>query len=129
MFGWKPEETADPQARETFEQSKLNWEEIPHEPHSELLDWHRRLILLRRAEPALHDGRLERVNVHHDEQARWFVLERGVISVACNLAKDPQSVPLRTGKHRNLLASGSEMEIADGKVNLPPVSVAILKMD
>ncbi len=28
VFGWKPEETSDPQARDTFERSKLNWPEL-----------------------------------------------------------------------------------------------------
>ena len=31
-FGWKPEDTADPQARETFDGSVLNWREASHAP-------------------------------------------------------------------------------------------------
>ena len=50
-FGWKPEEIPDPQARDTFERSKLNWTELSRAPHAGLLDWHRQLIRLRRAEP------------------------------------------------------------------------------
>ncbi|HEV2318276.1 MAG TPA: malto-oligosyltrehalose trehalohydrolase, partial [Verrucomicrobiae bacterium] len=46
-FGWKPENTADPQTPETFEQSKLNWDEISKPAHAEILDWHKRLIQLR----------------------------------------------------------------------------------
>jgi maltooligosyltrehalose trehalohydrolase len=126
-FGWKPEDTADPQARETFAQSKLNWNEISKSPHAEMLEWHRQLIQLRRAEPALADGRLDGVNVRYDEKNRWLVVERDALSVACNLAPRPQVVPLRAGQHRILLASESGLEPSDDGIHLPPDSVAILK--
>ena len=64
----------------------------------ELLAWHRELIRLRRATPALTDGRLDRVRVRFDEAARWLVMERGPLAVACNFAAQPQDVPLRHGQ-------------------------------
>jgi maltooligosyltrehalose trehalohydrolase len=121
------EEVPDPQARETFERSKLNWPELKVEPHATLLDWHRRLIQLRRGEPALGDGRLDLVQTHFDESARWFVLERGPITVSCNFSSQPQRVPLRDGKHTILLASDREIELAGGGLNMPQDTVAILK--
>lgn len=126
-FGWKPEDVPDPQARETFERSKLNWSELRRDPHAALLAWHRQLIQLRRNEPALTDGRLDLVNVRFDESARWFVLERGPITVACNLASAAQRVPLREGIHTMLLASDAAASIAGMALELPPDSVAILK--
>jgi maltooligosyltrehalose trehalohydrolase len=126
-FGWKPEDIPDPQAHETFERSKLNWSELGARPHAEMLDWHRQLIQLRRIEPSLSDGRLDLVNVRFDESARWFALERGPITVACNLAGHSQRTPLRTGLHTILLASGGDVAVAEGEVNLPPDAVAILK--
>jgi maltooligosyltrehalose trehalohydrolase len=72
-FGWPPHEVPDPQAHHTFARSKLQWDELAREPHAALLDWHRRLIRLRRAVPALSDGRLERMRVDYDEEARWLV--------------------------------------------------------
>ena len=60
-FSAHREDVPDPQAPETFERSKLNWNERAKEPHRGLLDWHRRLIRLRREVPALADGRPERV--------------------------------------------------------------------
>ena len=62
-FGWRPEEIADPQAPETFARSKLDWTEPARDPHRSLLEWYRSLIALRRAEPALTDGRRDRVDV------------------------------------------------------------------
>ena len=49
---------------------------------------------LRRAVPALADGRLDRVRVGFDEEARWLVVERGPVAVACNLADRAQCVPV-----------------------------------
>ena len=72
-FGSKPEDIPDPQAPETFQHSKLNWDELSHEPHAGLLDWHRRLINLRQTEPALSDGRREAVLTRFDESAGWLL--------------------------------------------------------
>ena len=96
-FGWKPEDIPDPGSSESFQRSKLEWSERLREPHAELLEWHRQLIRLRRSEPEPRPGALENVNVRFDERARWLVLERGRISVACNFGPGPQVLPLRAG--------------------------------
>jgi maltooligosyltrehalose trehalohydrolase len=126
-FGWKPEDTADPQARETFERSKLNWSELLQPTHHELFDWHQRLIRLRRAELLSNDGRWDGIKTNYDELARWLVMERGAISVVCNLANHSQQVPLRIGEHRILLASNPTSDAVNGNMILPPESVIILK--
>jgi maltooligosyltrehalose trehalohydrolase len=126
-FGWRLEDVPDPQARETFERSKLNWSEQNKEPHSGLLTWHRRLIQLRREIPALSDGRLERVRTTFDESAKWFVVRRGPLLIACNLSNVAQRVPLglrHSGKL--LLASIDNVEFTHDAVALPADSVAIL---
>jgi maltooligosyltrehalose trehalohydrolase len=129
MFGWKPEDTADPQARETFEKSKLNWLEISRAPHAEILEWHKQLIHLRRAEKDLSDGEMKNVRVRFDEKNRWLVVERGSISITCNLSDKSQTVSLAGEKFRALSLSEVNVEISGGKVNLPPDSVAILKRE
>jgi maltooligosyltrehalose trehalohydrolase len=126
-FGWKLYEIPDPQAHETFERSRLNWAEAGHAPHSEWLDWHRHLVRLRRAEPTLADGRMDAVHTRFDEQDQWFVVERGPITIACNLSKTAQRVPLRPGNHALLMASESYITV-ETTANLPPDSVAILKL-
>jgi maltooligosyltrehalose trehalohydrolase len=128
-FGWKPEDTADPQAHETFEKSKLNWPEILRAPHAEILDWHKKLIQLRRDEADLSDGRMDRVKIHYDELARWLAMERGDVSVVSNFANRSQRIPLRMGEHRALLASEPGVNSASGSVILPPESVAIFKLE
>ena len=126
-FGWKPEETSDPQDRDTFERSKLDWSELLRLPHGEMFDWHQRLIQLRRSEPALTDGELESVRTHHGGEDSWLVVERGHISVVCNLGDHVQSIPLRSGRHQILLSSGSLEDSVCDAVSLPPESVVILK--
>jgi maltooligosyltrehalose trehalohydrolase len=126
-FGWRPEDVPDPQVRESFERSKLNWSELDIEPHTGLLVWHSRLIQLRREIPALSDGRLERVRTTFDESGKWFVLRRGPVVVACNLSNVAQRVPVDLGHGTELLlASENNVQFTHNAVGLPPDSVAIL---
>jgi len=128
-FGWKPEDTADPQAYDSFERSKLNWLEISRPEHAEILDWHTRLIQLRRSEADLSDGRMDRVQTGFDEEKRWLMAEYGAISVVCNLSDKAQTLSLRAGDQRLLMASETGAKISGGKIILPPESVAILKSE
>lgn len=124
-FGWKPEEIPDPQDPATFLRSKLDWSERDRPPHADLLEWHRRLIRLRRATPALLDGNRAAARVTYDEAQRWLILERGPLAVACNLAAVPQR--LAVGSERALLLASDPTVARDGNdVLLPPDSVAIL---
>jgi len=126
-FGWNPEDIPDPQAQETFDRSKLNWEECDREPHRSILAWYRSLIGLRRSISALTDGRLDRVTVSYDEEAQWITVQRGPVTVACNLADKPQTITLRTGTTGVILiASDEQVELGRGQVHLPAVSVVIL---
>lgn len=125
-FGWKPEETADPQAPETFERSKLKWDEISKPPHAEMLEWHKRLIQLRRIESDLSDGDLKKVQTTCDEQNRWLIVERGSVSIICNFSEHPQTIPVHPGNHKNLLASG-DVRLVEGFATLPAESAIILK--
>lgn len=126
-FGWNPREIPDPQAIETFERSKLSWNERDKEPHADLLAWHRRLIELRREIPALSDGCLEGVHVKFNEAAKWFVVERGPVVVACNLSQVTQRVPAAVAPgSRLLLTSEDRVQLSQDAVELPPDSVAIL---
>jgi maltooligosyltrehalose trehalohydrolase len=126
-FTIKPEDIPDPQAPDTFARSKLVWDELSEPRHAELLEWHKRLIRLRRSNPCLCDGRLEDVSVRFDEDKRWLILERGPWSVACNLGPSPVTVQLREGVHELVVASEIGVGVTLPTVTLPPDSVAILK--
>jgi len=124
-FGWAPEDVPDPQDQATYERSKLDWEEVDEPDHKELLDWHRRLIALRRSEPALSDGSFDDVAVRVDEHDRWLVLERGDLSVACNFAAEPRRVPAVAGDL--VVASENEASVEMEAVTLPPESVVVVR--
>jgi maltooligosyltrehalose trehalohydrolase len=124
-FGWDPARIPDPQSPQTFQHSKLNWDERSQQPHAAMLDWYRKLIAFRRATPALTDGDLSQVQVRYNEEEKWLVLERGNITVALSLATQPVSVSVRPGS-TIALTSSSEIGIESGKLTLPPDAVAIL---
>ena len=132
-FGWKPDDVPDPQDPATFERSILDWAELDKDSHTALLQWHKSLVALRRRIPALSDGDFEPVHTTWDDDAGWFVLRRGEITVAANLAPEPQRLPIPAGRATVLLASAPatpqldavKFDSAARTVLLPPDSVAI----
>jgi maltooligosyltrehalose trehalohydrolase len=126
--GWGPEEVPDPQDPATFERSRLDWAEVDKDGHREVLEWHRRLIALRRAHAELSDPRLDEVKTSYDESARWLVLYRGRIAVACNLSRERQGVPVDGRPDGVLLASTSGFVFRPGEVELEPEAVAIVTL-
>ena len=123
-FGWRPEEVPDPQDPATFERSTLDWAELDKDPHASMFAWHAALIALRHAEADLVAAS---TSVTYDEDARWLVVRRGSLAVACNLDQGAQSVPLPAGVTQVLLAS-ADSTIADASLLLPGQSVAIVRV-
>ena len=103
-------EVPDPQDLTTFLSSKLDWAEPGRAPHAELLDWHRRLVALRRQQPDLGPGDRKQVTTAHDEEARWLVVRRGRFSVVANFAGVPQAVPLESSGSV-VLSSSAEVSL------------------
>jgi len=125
-FGWDPEAVPDPQADGTFTASRLDWDEPARAPHAELLDWHRRLIRLRRSTPALSDGRFPD-DVRHDEAGPWLAVERGPVTIVANFGPAAVEVPVAAGRSASvLLASAEGVSVGGGSVRLPPQSAAIV---
>jgi maltooligosyltrehalose trehalohydrolase len=92
--GWDADEIPDPQDPATFERSKLDWVEAGAGEHARLHALYRDLIALRRAEADLADPWLPHLVVDYDEDARWIVLRRGALVIACNLGAGPVAVPV-----------------------------------
>ena len=126
--GWATEDVPDPQARSTFDASTLDWSEPDGEREQRLLAWTRALIALRRSVPDLSDGRRDRVEVRYDDAARWIVVRRGLVAVACNLAPTRQSLPLPGVPVSALLASCPGFVYADGQVETDGESVVVLQL-
>ena len=127
-FGWDPLEVPDPEDRETRDASVLDWQELAEEDAVAMLDWYRALLALRRSEPDLADGRLDRAAARVDAAARWLSLRRGAIAIAANLGDERQAVPVGGAVHEVLLASSSGYAFAPGEVTLSPESVAVVRL-
>ena len=124
-FGWNPDDIPDPGAKETFERSKLKWDEVHEGRHKEMLEWYRKLIRLRRSSASLNDGDMGHVKVEFDEKKRWMTMERGLVKVFWNLGGAPVEFA-NTGRLSLLLASRKDVDVTEEKVVLPPDTLAIL---
>jgi len=128
-FGWRPEEAPDPQDPATFTRSRLDWSELSEEPHAGLLDWHRKLLSLRRTYPEFPESRFEEVSVAYDEEARWLVLGRGrTLVVVCNFGPERQEVPVDGTPVDVLAASTTGFAFGPGAVDLDAESVAVVRL-
>jgi maltooligosyltrehalose trehalohydrolase len=126
--GWNTEDIPDPQAEQTFLDSKLDWSEHDKQPHAGLLAWTTSLIALRRQRLELSDGRRDQVQVTYDEDARWIVVRRGPIVVACNLAADRTRVPVPGSRTEVLLTSASAPTCTAGGIELDGESVVVAEV-
>jgi maltooligosyltrehalose trehalohydrolase len=125
-FGWTPEMIPDPEIPETYEASKLNWNELDEPDHAKMLEWYWALIRLRRGTPCLNNGRPGNVRVSFDEQKKWFRMERGTISLVCNLGAQTCDLPNPQSSSLEL-ASRDEVQIAANAISLPPDSIVVLR--
>jgi maltooligosyltrehalose trehalohydrolase len=123
-FGWNPDDVPDPQDAASFRRSRLDWTETGDEPRATVLRWHRELIALRAANPALRDGDRSAMVVEHDEDARTLVMRREGVSVACNWGEAAVCVSVAGGEAAHLLSDGAQACAAG--VQLEPDSVAVL---
>jgi maltooligosyltrehalose trehalohydrolase len=125
--GWSESDVPDPQDLGTFERSRLDWSELDRRPHAEMLEWHRRLIALRRSEPALRDPRLEEVAVVTDPSERWVVVRRRGLHVVANLAAGPRTVALGR-RVLDVVIASADVTVADRTVTLAAESVAVVRV-
>ena len=127
-FGYDAEDVPDPETRATFERSKLDWTELEQPDHAEMLEWVKALIRLRRGSLSLNDGDLGHIHVRCDEEKRWLVMRRGELDVTVNLGVEDAIFDVREG-YFLALASRKDMMIMDGRITVPPDSVAILSAE
>ena len=126
-FGWKPEQIPDPEKKETFERSQLNWSEAKEGEHGEMREWYRRLIVLRKTTPELNESEAGKTRVEYDEGARWLVVKRGAIRILCNLGKSAQRFALSS--RATILIASREGERNGESLELAPDSVVIARTD
>jgi len=125
-FGWNPTSIPDPENRDTFTRSKLNWNDLKSPDHAQMLAWHRDLIHLRRATPALNNGEPGKTKVLYNQQEMWLSMSRGNIAVNVNLSQTDRQFPVGEGAEL-LLASQPSAKIDESKLLLPPNTVAVVR--
>ena len=126
-FGWDPARIPDPENRETFQRSKLNWNELSQSTHAEMLSWYRDLIRLRRCTPSLNNGEPGNTSASFNEEEKWLCMRRGSIVVACNFSEEERTTP-GYPQMNLLLASREGATLQEKSVKLPPETVAIISL-
>jgi maltooligosyltrehalose trehalohydrolase len=115
----------NPEDRETYEKSKLNWEEQGEGKHADMLAWVKALIALRRHCVCLNDGDLHRLLVSTDDQRRTLVMKRDEARVLINLGENPYAFTLLEGEKLELI-SREGVGVMDNSLELPPMTLAVL---
>jgi maltooligosyltrehalose trehalohydrolase len=125
--GWAEADVPDPQDAATMRRSRLDWAEPAKPPHDRLLRWYADLLALRRAEPDLRDGRLDRVEVAQDPLTGTFTMRRGAVTVLVNFADRARTLPVGgTGPAGVALAWDTDVAVRDGSLTLPAESAAVV---
>jgi maltooligosyltrehalose trehalohydrolase len=124
-FGWDPDRIPDPQDANTFERSRLSWNELDEPFHRRMLEWYRALIQLRGRLPSPADSVGEGVAVGVDDELSRIEFARDAISVRVNLGQNDWQLPLPE-EMQLLMASDPSIRPSGGMLCLPPSSVAIL---
>jgi maltooligosyltrehalose trehalohydrolase len=76
----------------------------------------------------LNDGEPGNTKVFYDQQEKWFRMERGSISVICNLGDAEHTFRVPEGS-RALLASSEAVSMTNESVTLVPDTIAVLNTD
>lgn len=128
QFHWKEEDVPDPQSPETFLRSRLNWRELSRDDHRKVLEWYRKLIDIRKENPELRDGRLDKVDVKFSEEGKWLAFHRGKILLVFNfhLTRGLNHF-LESPDYDLILCSDPHAGIRGQDLYIPPESLTLLR--
>ncbi|CAN5387180.1 malto-oligosyltrehalose trehalohydrolase [soil metagenome] len=124
-MGWDADLVPDPQDPQTFERSRLDWDELELPRHAQLLTLYRELAALRRELTDITEAPFPE-GVRFDEQQGWLAFTSGRVTVLVNFSRELRHV--MTSATRVLLATAS-VTVDDGRVSVPPRSAAVLTTD
>lgn len=124
--GWSPGDVPDPIDPATWRRSQLDWTEAESDRGRALRDWYATLLRLRREEPDLADGRLDRVAV--TTFGETLLMRRGRIVLACSLGDAPSEVELPGMAGEVLAASDPAIAVVDRRVGLPGPAAVVLRL-
>jgi maltooligosyltrehalose trehalohydrolase len=119
-FDWQGE-APDPHDEETFQRSKLSWEEDVG-----LRRFYADLLRLRRETPSLRSHDLREVEAVGDDQRRVVLVRRGETLTAFNFGDETQTLdlPFPPAPWRPLMETGAGVE--GNRITLPPMGFAVM---
>lgn len=113
---------------------QVNVKTESNDPNS-MLNWYKKLIALRRSNPALHEGDMKMLDTANNQILAWSRTAPGgqVVVVACSFTAQPQtfSVATAAGKSAKVLAAsgGDQKEPLDlSNVSLPPYGSVVAEV-
>jgi maltooligosyltrehalose trehalohydrolase len=115
----------DPEDNESYQKSKLKWEEQGEGKHVEMLAWVKALIKLRRNTVCLNDGDMHRLEVSSNEEAGTLVMVREAVRVFVNFGNKPYTFALLETEKLELISREGVVP-RDGYLDLPPMTLAVL---
>ncbi len=127
-FGWDESSIPDPQAHDTFNASRLRFEELTLPRHASMFEHYRTLIRLRRSVPELASPLTA---VRFDERTGVLVMEREASQVAINFSREQQISRIFGSEPAELLHATEGAHLArapHSQFVLPPESVAVALM-
>lgn len=114
-------EAPDPQSEETFNNSKLNWNELKHDDSQKMFDYYKTLIALRKQMPALSNLDRNNSSVAIMASQQILVLERKYQeqTIACimNFSADEQLLNIKSDESWKEIFNS-----ADARFNGPGIS-------
>ncbi len=124
QFGFDQFEIPDPEATETFERSKLDWEEVHRGKHEEMYQWSKALISLRRSCDDFNDGDLGHLRVQTDHKQKALVMQRGEHRVMVNLGAETVRYDLL--KDESIKLASRDLAPVGDAVELPGMTLIAL---
>lgn len=125
-MGWDESIVPDPQDPETFERSKLKWEEAAGGRHARLLSLYRELARLRREVPELTDPAWPDAGQREVAGGRVYRLDRGAVTVWVNVSEADVTVETDAAAEVLLATDPATAVIAAG-LRLPAVSATVVR--
>ena len=125
LFGFG-DEVPNPEDLKTFQDSKLNWDEIGQGKHAEMLAYTKKLIKLRRSSQCLNDGSMHQLLVSTDDKRRTLVMQRDEVRIVVNLGDTDYSIDLLDGE-KFCMASRDDLTSGDKNVIVPAMTLVVLE--
>ena len=115
----------NPEDRQTYEDSKLKWEEQNQAKHAEMLAWVRSLIKLRRSNVCFNDGDMHRIEISRSDERQTLILARDEARVLINFGEQNQTFELLEGEALALI-SKEGLQPEGTCLVLPGMTLAVL---